>query len=156
LPRNTFGARPIEQVRHSPTWSPQRSLDLERELAGNVNVPFGAHEAAGHFVDRADLLDRQAGIDRLQDALVIVGIEAMIGLDRNNGRAQPPRVPHQGAGLDAERLGRVAGGNGDGGIRRNLHDDDRLVAQGRVFLLLARRKEGVEIEEQPLHRILGR
>ena len=21
LPRNTFGARPIEQVRHSPTWS---------------------------------------------------------------------------------------------------------------------------------------
>ena len=41
-------------------------------------------------------------------------------------------------------------------IRRRLHDDDGLAAQGRVFLLLARRKEGVEIEEQPLHRIFGR
>jgi hypothetical protein len=28
--------------------------------------------------------------------------------------------------------------------------------QGRVFLLLARRKEGVEVEEQPLHRVFGR
>ena len=33
---------------------------------------------------------------------------------------------------------------------------DPLPAQGWVFLLLARRKEGVEIEEQPLHRIVGR
>ena len=32
---------------------------------------------------------------------------------------------------------------------------DPLPAQGWVFLLLARRKEGVEIEEQPLHRMLG-
>jgi hypothetical protein len=36
------------------------------------------------------------------------------------------------------------------------HDDDRLPAQGRIFLLFARRKEGVDIEEQPLHRIHGR
>jgi hypothetical protein len=50
----------------------------------------------------------------------------------------------------------MAGGDRDGGFRKHLHDDNRLPAQGRVFLLLARRKEGVEIEEQPLHRILGR
>jgi hypothetical protein len=56
----------------------------------------------------------------------------------------------------AERFGRVAGGDGDGGIRRRLHDDDRLAAQGRIFLLFARRKEGVEIEEQPLDGVVGR
>ena len=31
-----------------------------------------------------------------------------------------------------------------------------LAAQGRVLLLLARRKEGVEIEEQPLDGVVGR
>ena len=86
---------------------------------------------------------------------MIVAVELVIGLHRDGGRAQPPRFAHERAGLDAESLGRVAGGNGDGGIRRCLHDDDRLPAQGRVFLLLARRKEGVEIEEQPLDRVVG-
>src|ERR1700730_12018022 len=45
-------------------------------------------------------------------------------------------------------LGWVAGGNRAGGIRQRLHDVDGLAAQGRVFLLFARCKEGVEIEEQ--------
>jgi hypothetical protein len=31
-----------------------------------------------------------------------------------------------------------------------------LPRKGRVFLLFARRKEGVEIEEQPLDGIIGR
>ena len=60
------------------------------------------------------------------------------------------------AGLDAESLSRVAGGNRDGGIRERLHDDHGFAAQGIGLLLLARRKESVEIEEQPLHRIFGR
>jgi hypothetical protein len=101
----------------------------------NRYLSFGAHEAAGHFVDRADLLDRQAGVDSLQDALLIVGVEAMIGLHRDNSRAKPPRIPDERAGFYGETLGRVAGGNRDGGIRRRLHDDDGLAAQGRVFLL---------------------
>jgi hypothetical protein len=58
--------------------------------------------------------NRQASVDRLQNALVIVGVEPVIGLHRDDGRAQAPRIPNQGAGLDAERLGRVAGGDGDG------------------------------------------
>jgi hypothetical protein len=37
-----------------------------------------------------------------------------------------------------------------------VHDDDGLAAQGRVFLLLTRRKEGAEIEEQPSNRAIGR
>jgi hypothetical protein len=50
----------------------------------------------------------------------------------------------------------VAGGNREGGIRHRLQDDDRLAAQGRIFLLFARRKKGVEIEEQPLDGIFDR
>jgi hypothetical protein len=119
-------------------------------------LPLGAHQAAGHFIDRANLFDRHAGVDRLQDALVIIGVEAMIGLHRDDVGALLPRLAHQGASLDAETLGGVAGSNRDGGIRRRLYDDDGLAAQGRVFLLFARRKKGVEIEEQPLHRVIGR
>ena len=80
----------------------------------------------------------------------------MIGFDRDHRWAQLACIAHHGGGLDAERLGRVAGGDGDGGIRQGLHDDDRVAAQGRAFLLLATTLKGVEVEEQPLHRNLGR
>jgi len=46
----------------------------------------------------------------------------MISLDRNDARAQLPRIAHQGAGLDAERLGRIAGRDRYGGFRQRLHD----------------------------------
>jgi hypothetical protein len=94
---------PIEQVRHSPTWS-RSAFDFDREVAGGRHLPLGAHQPARHLVDRADLLDRQASIDRLQDAFVIVGVEPVVGLDRDDGRAQPPRLPHERSGLDAEPL----------------------------------------------------
>jgi hypothetical protein len=134
----------------------QSAFDFERKLPRDRHLPLGAHETAGHFIDRANLLDRHAGVNHLQDALVIIGVDAMIGLDRDDVRAQLPRIAHQGAGLDPETLGGVAGGDRDGGIRRRLHDDNGFAAQCRVFLLFARRKKGVEIEEQPLHRVIGR
>jgi hypothetical protein len=87
---------------------------------------------------------------------VIFGVEPVIGLHRDHRRAQLARIAHQGAGLDAERLRGVAGGNRYSAFRQGLHDDDGLAAHGRGLLLLARRKEGVEVEEQPLHRIFGR
>ena len=86
---------------------------------------------------------------------MIFGVEPVIGLHRDYVLAQLARIAHQGAGLDAKTFGHIAGGDRDGGIRQRLDDDDRPAAQGGVFLLLARRKEGVEIEEQPLHRVLG-
>ena len=71
---------------------------------------------------------------------MIVGVDPMPGLHRDDLGAQPPRGAHQGACLDAERLGGVARSDRAGGIRQRLHDDDGLAAQGRVFLLFARRK----------------
>jgi hypothetical protein len=134
----------------------QDPLDLEREFARDRHLPFGAHEPAGHFINRHDLLDRQTGIDGFQNAAVIVGVEPVIGLHRDDRGAQPPRFAHERAGLDAEGFGRVTRRNGTGGVRERLHDDDGLAAQRRIFLLLARRKEGVEIEEQPLDVVFGR
>jgi hypothetical protein len=39
-------------------------LDFERELARDRHLPFGAHQLAGHFIDRANPLDGHAGVDR--------------------------------------------------------------------------------------------
>ena len=86
---------------------------------------------------------------------MIIGIEPVIGLHRNDRGAKPPRFAHEGAGFNPEGLGRVARSNGTCGVGERLHDDDGLAAQGRRFLLFARCKEGVEIEEQPLDRIVG-
>jgi hypothetical protein len=96
------------------------------------------------------------GVDGFQNALVIIGVEPVIGLHRDHVRAQPPRLAHERARLDPEGLGGVAGGDRDGAVRQRLHDDDELTAQGRGLLLFARRKEGVEIEEQPLDGVIGR
>jgi hypothetical protein len=62
----------------------QGPLDLQRQLARSRDPALGAHEAARHFVDRHDLVDRQAGVDRLQDPLVIVGVEPVIGQHRDD------------------------------------------------------------------------
>jgi hypothetical protein len=80
----------------------------------------------------------------------------VIGLNGNDRGAKPPRLAHEGAGFDAEAFGRVARGNSASGVRKRLHDDNGLAAQRRIFLLFARCKEGIEIEEQPLNRIVGR
>jgi hypothetical protein len=50
---------------------PQRAFHFERKLGRDRHLPFGARQAARHFVNRANLFDRQAGVDRLQDAVVI-------------------------------------------------------------------------------------
>ena len=63
-PTKTLGARPIEQVRHSPTCSRGGPVKLRRELARNLDLALGTHQSAGHLVDRHDLLDREAGADR--------------------------------------------------------------------------------------------
>jgi hypothetical protein len=118
----------------------QGLLHLQGQFPRDRHLPFGAHHLAGHLVDRAHLLDRQTRVDGFQNSLLILGVEPVIGLHRNGSRAQLPRIAHQGAGLDAERLGRVAGCDRHGRIRQGLLDNNRVPAQGRVFLLLARRK----------------
>jgi hypothetical protein len=93
LPRNTLGAMPIEQVRHSPSCSRKACLILSASWR-NRYLPLGAHQTAGHFIYRANFLDRHAGVDRSQDALVIIGVEAMIGLHRDDVGVQLTRLAY--------------------------------------------------------------
>ena len=51
-----------------------------------------------------------------------------------------------GAGLDAEGLGLVAGGDAAGGVGHGGDDGERAVAVFGVELLLDRRKEAVEVD----------
>jgi hypothetical protein len=133
----------------------QRPLELERQGAGDRHLPLIARQAARHLVNRHHLLDRHAGVDGGQHALVVLGVESVPRLHRDHGRANLLRLAHERAGGDTEALGLVAGSDRTGGIRRRLHDDDRLPAQGRIVLLLARREESVEVEEQPLDEGIG-
>src|SRR5665213_3084209 len=128
----------------------KRALDLERQCTRRRNLPFGPHEAARHLVDRQNLVDRQTGIDSLQNAVMIISVEPVIGLHRDHIGTNPTRLPKQGAGSNAAALGRIAGRYGARGVRQRLDDNDRLAAQDGRFLLFARRKESVEVEEQPL------
>jgi hypothetical protein len=57
LPRNTFG-RDTDRADVG-------TLDLDSEPACSRHLPLGPPKAAGHLVDRHDLLDRRAGIDGL-------------------------------------------------------------------------------------------
>ena len=67
---------------------PQHPFDLQREFARNLDLALASHQPAGHLVDGHDLLDRQAGVDGRKNALVILGIEPVIGLHRDDAGAQ--------------------------------------------------------------------
>jgi hypothetical protein len=135
-------------VRHSPT-CPRKACFTFKANPRATGTCRSAHQLAGHFIDRAHLLDRQAGVDRFQNSFVILGVEPMIGLHRDHGQAQAPRLAHQGAGLDAERLGRVAGGDRHRGIGQRLHDQpfdaDRKTIAAASRQLTAQLAEALEL-----------
>ena len=88
----------------------------ERYCANLVSLALCACQAADHPVERHDLLNRQASVDGRKNALRIIGIEPMIGLHGDDVRTQLARLARKRAGLDAERLGGVAGRDRNGGI----------------------------------------
>jgi hypothetical protein len=65
----------------------QGAFDLQRQFARLIDLALGSHQPAGHLVDRHDLVDRRAGVDGFQNALVTVAIEPVIGLHRDDGGA---------------------------------------------------------------------
>lgn len=88
----------------------------ERYCANLVSLALCACQAADHPVERHDLLNRQASVDGRKNALRIIGIKPMIGLHGDDVRTQLARLARKRAGLDAERLGGVAGRDRNGGI----------------------------------------
>src|ERR1700730_76379 len=88
----------------------------ERYCANLISLALCACQAADYPVERHDLLNRQASVDGRKNALRIIGIEPMIGLHGDDVRTQLARLARKRAGLDAERLGGVAGRDRNGGI----------------------------------------
>jgi hypothetical protein len=81
--------------------------------------------------------------------VVVLDVKFVVSLQKLHIRAEPPRLVHKRARLDAEGFRRVAGGNRAGRLRDRRHDDDGLAPQVRIFLLLARDEKTIEIENQP-------
>ena len=123
-------------------------LDLERDAAGARRFLLAAHQLADHLVDGGRVRDRAAQLDRLGDARRVVGVDAVAALDQDDLRADAFGLADLGSGLDAERLGFVAGGDAAGGVGHGGHDGERPVAIFRVQLLLDRREEAVQVDVQ--------
>ena len=149
LANSLFAEMPIELVRHSPTWLWISRLMFCASFCATAGSCCTPVEAAGDFINRHDVFDRNVLVDGLQDPVVVLDVELVMGLHQLHIRAEPPGFVHQRAGLDAERFRRIAGGDRAGGLRHRRHDDDRLAPQLRIFLLLARSEKAVEIKNEP-------
>jgi hypothetical protein len=81
-------------MRHSPTCSRNALFTFSassRATGTCCSVPIRRHAISS--IEHT-FFDRQAGVDRLQNQLVILGIEPMIGVHGDHGRAQLPRIAH--------------------------------------------------------------
>jgi hypothetical protein len=121
-------------------------LDGEGDLAGARRLLLAAHELADHLVDGGRVGDGAASLDCLRDAARIVGVDAVLAHDENDLGADALGLADLSAGLDAERLGLVAGRDAAGGIGLGGDDGERAAAILRVQLLLHRREEAVEVD----------
>jgi len=125
-------------------------FDLAAKFEGGQQRALAADETAGHFVDGLDGADRHAAFDGFDDAVVVVDIDLVAGLDKDDLGAQAFGVGDDRTGFNAEGFGLVAGGDADGGIGHHGNDADGTAAQLGADLLLDRCEVGVEIDEEPV------
>ncbi len=130
-------------------------FDVAGKLEGVQERLLATDEAAGHFVDGADGGDGDAALDGLDDAVVVVDIDIVTGLDEGDRRAESAGFRNLGAGADAACLGLVGGGDGTGGVRHDGNDGDGAVAEVGAELLFDGGEVGVEVEEEPVETGVG-
>jgi uncharacterized membrane protein len=130
------------------------ALDGECQASCNRVIALHLVEPAGHLVDRHDVFNRNVPVDGREDAMVVFDIDLVPGLYELHLGTEPPRLVHEGTGLDAEGLRGIACRYRTRGLRHSRHDDDRLASVLRILLLLAGGEETVEIENKPAqHRV---
>ena len=137
---------PMEQRSDSPTSSRMACLMASAICAGARRLLLAAHQLADHLVDGRRVRDGTAALDRLRDAVRVVGVDAVFAHDEDDLRADALGLAHLRSGLDAERLGLVAGRDAAGGVGLGGDDGERAAAILRVQLLLHRREEAVEVD----------
>ena len=82
----------------------------------------------------------------------VFGVVGVAALDEDDAGTELFGFADLGAGLDAEGLGFVAGGDADGGVGHGGDDGEGLSAVLGVKLLLDRREEGVEVDVEEAKR----
>jgi putative transposase len=85
----------------------QGRLDLQGQFSRDRDLPFVPISLQAISSIEQTFSTGWQVFDGLQNSFVILGIEPMIGLRRDHGRAQLPCIPHEGPVFDAEPLGRV-------------------------------------------------
>src|ERR1035441_6598328 len=103
-------------------------LDGERNAAGLRRLLLAAHQLADHLVDAGRVRYRAAAVYSFRDSLRVFSVDTVVAFDEDDLRADLFRLAHQRAGLDAERLGLVAGGNADRGVGPGGERGRRAVA----------------------------
>ncbi len=111
-------------------------------------APLAADQLANHLVDRGRMGDGAAALDRGGDLVRVLGVHGVRAVDEDDVRAEALGFADLGEGVDAERLGLVAGGDQRAGIGHGAADAERFAAVFGVDLLLDGREEAVEIDVQ--------
>ncbi len=123
-------------------------LDVEGDLAGAGRLLLAAHELADHLVDGGSVGDGAGEFDGLGDGVGVLCVVGVVAGDEDDAGADFFGFADLSAGLDAEGLGLVAGGDAAGGVGHGGDDGERLAAVFGVELLLDRREEAVEVDVQ--------
>lgn len=83
------------------------------------------------------------------DPRVHAHIGGVVGFDKDNARAEMPRLANRRAGLHAEGLCLVAGGNAAGGLNpQRRHHPHRPTPQARLQLLFHRGEKTVKVDKK--------
>ena len=121
-------------------------LDVEGDLAGVGGLAFAAEELADHLVDGGRVGYGADAFDGGDDLVGVLGVGGVVAVDEDDVGADAFGIADAGAGLDAEGLGFVAGGDERGGVGHGGDDAGGAIAVLGMKLLLDRRKEAVEVD----------
>ena len=128
-------------------------LDVERDAAGVGWVALAADELADHLVDGGSVGDGADAFDGVGDVVGVLGVGGVVAVDEDDAGADAFGFADLGAGLDAEGLGFVAGGDERGGVGHGGDDAGGLAAVLGMELLLDRREEAVEVDVQEAEEV---
>ncbi len=121
-------------------------LDGEGDLAGAGRFLLAADELADHLVDGGVVGDGADELDGFGDVVGVLGVVGVVACDEDDAGAELLGFADLGAGLDAEGLGLVAGGDAAGGVGHGGDYGEGLAAVLGVELLLDGREEAVEVD----------
>ena len=125
-----------------------RALHRCPDLQGAGQDLLRPGQPAGEFIHGMRPVDRQNGVDRRPDTVVILDEDVVFRRPKDDAGAKFACLGHAGAHADAAHLGLAAGGDQGGAGRIRRHHPKGAAHQHRLLRLTDRGKVGVHVEEQ--------